>query len=281
MSKLLLIGESGSTKTDWVLVSKNGQSRTTTIGLNPFIVDAATVLETISENDFFESIKNEKVNIHFYGSGCSTQDRNKTISSGLELYFPNGKINIYHDIQAAVNSTCNDSPGIVGIIGTGSNCVYYDGSTINYGHPSPGYLLGDEGAGSNIGKLFLRDVLYEIAPSDILISFKNTYNLSPSALIDEVYNAPHPNAYIASYVQFLGKHAEHHYTQELIHRCFAKFVKFHVVQFPNAVDAPLHLVGSIAFHFENIITDVLNEWKIEKGLILKSPLEGLIQFHAN
>ena len=279
MSKLILLGESGSTKTDWVLISGSTKTQLTTIGLNPFIVDSATVIETIDEHDFFSDIKNSEIAIHFHGSGCSTPERNTVISRGLELYFPKADVTIYHDIQAAVNATCNHTLGIVGILGTGSNCVYFDGKKINYGHPSPGYLLGDEGAGSNIGKIFLRDVLYEIAPSDLLESFRETYKLSPSQLIDEVYSSPLPNAYIASYVQFLGKHATHHYTEELIHKCFAKFVKFHVVQFPNASEAPLHLVGSIAFHFEDIITDVLDEWKIEKGLILKSPLEGLIDFH--
>ncbi len=279
MSKLMLIGESGSTKTDWVLISSPTKTHLTTIGLNPFIVDSATVIETVDEHDFFSDIKNNEIDIHFYGSGCSTPERNAIISSGLELCFPKANVTIYHDIQAAVHATCNGTPGIVGIIGTGSNCVYFDGKEIDYGHLSPGYLLGDEGAGSSIGKIFLRDVLYEIAPSDILESFRETYKLSPAKLIDEVYNSPLHNAYIASYVKFLGKHATHHYTEELIYKCFAKFVKFHVAQFPNAFAAPLHLVGSIAFHFEDIITDVLDEWKIEKGLILKSPLESIIDFH--
>lgn len=279
MSKLILIGESGSTKTDWVLVSDSHQKHLTTIGLNPFIVDSATVIETIDEHEFFSEKSNKDLEIHFYGSGCSTPERNAVISSGLELSFPKAAVTIYHDIQAAVNATCSETPGVVGIIGTGSNCVYFDGKSINYGHPSPGYLLGDEGAGSNIGKVLLRDILYEIAPSDLLESFRETYNLSPAQLIDEVYNSPLPNAYIASYVQFLGQHSKHQYTKELLHRCFTQFVKFHVVQFPESMHIPLHLVGSIAYHFENIITDVLGEWNIEKGQILKSPLEGLIDFH--
>ncbi|MAZ37323.1 hypothetical protein N9F17_02365 [Salibacteraceae bacterium] len=278
-SKLILIGESGSTKTDWVLISDSKQSKLTTSGLNPFIVDSEAVFKTISENDFFNASKDQEITIHFYGAGCSTPNRKKTIADGLGNYFSKAEINIYHDIEAAVNSTCKDKPGIVGIIGTGSNCVYFDGKTIQYGHPSPGYLIGDEGAGSSIGKILIRDILYEIAPSDILSSFRETYKLTPAQLIDEVYNAPQPNSYIASYVQFLGKHAQHHYTEDLIHRCFSKFVKFHVVQFPEAAEAPLHLVGSIAFHFEHIINDVLDEWKIEKGQILKSPLEGLLDFH--
>ncbi len=279
MRKSILIAESGSSKTDWVFISNSGEQRTSSIGLNPFVVDSTHVLETLKKDTFFSKIKNDSFELVFYGSGCSSKKRNEVIYNGLHSFFPNAKIEILHDIQAAVNATCNNKPGIVGILGTGSNCVYFDGKKVDTGHPSPGYLIGDEGAGMYIGKTFLRDVLYKIAPSDILSAFEAEYNLSSSELIEEIYAAEHPNAYIASYVKFLGKHAEHHYTEELVHRCFAKFVKFHVVQFPEAAQAPLHLIGSIAFHFENIIDDVLEEWKIEKGVILKSPLRGLIEFH--
>lgn len=123
MSKLILLGESGSTKTDWVLISGSTKTQLTTIGLNPFIVDSATVIETIDEHDFFSDIKNSEISIHFYGSGCSTPERNTVISRGLELYFPKADVTIYHDIQAAVNATCNHTLGIVGILGTGSNYV--------------------------------------------------------------------------------------------------------------------------------------------------------------
>lgn len=282
MSKNILIAESGSTKTDWVYLIKGEETkRTSTIGLNPFVVNSNQVTLALNENDFFEGITSEKLEVNFYGSGCSSKKRNNIINEGIKRYLPNAEINIFHDIQAAVNSTCNGKPGIVGILGTGSNCVYFDGQTINYGHASPGYLLGDEGAGFHIGKTFLRDLIYEMVPTDLKKDFESTFHLNSSQIIDAVYSAEQPNAYIASFVSFLGQHHNHHYTEDLVHKCFAKFVKLHVAQFPEAVQAPFHCVGSVAHHFEEILTDVLEEWKIEKGNILKSPLEGLIKYHQN
>lgn len=280
MRKSILIAESGSTKTNWVLISNNESSYETTIGFNPFILNSNDVYTELSGKEFFSTIANKQIEVFFYGSGCSTTKRKQIIADALKKLFPNAEISVMHDIDAAVNATCDGKPGIVGILGTGSNSVYFNGKVVNYGHPSPGYLLGDEGGGVHIGKTLIRDVLYRVPPSEILAAFYEKYQLSPTELIDAVYSAERPNAYIASFAEFLSDFKDHHYTEELIYKCFSKFLKYHAAQFEDAHEAPLHLVGSIAFHFENIIAEALSEWKIEKGKILKSPLEGLVDYHT-
>ncbi len=280
MYKQTLIAESGSTKTDWVLVDGDTKKYYSTIGLNPYILGSEEVFIELNTHEFFKNLKTAELEVFFYGSGCSSDKRKGIILAGLKKLFSTATIEIFHDIDAAVNATCDNKAGIVGILGTGSNCVYFDGSSIQYGHPSPGYLLGDEGGGTHLGKSLLRDILYKVPPSAIIDAFYKTYQYSPEELIDKVYSANKPNAYIASFVKFLGEHANHNYTEELVHKCFNKFVKFHIVQFPEASDAPVHFVGSVAFYFESILKEVLDDWKIEKGTVLKSPLDGLIAFHS-
>lgn len=281
MNSVILIAESGSTKTDWVLIEGDTRKQHQTIGLNPFIVTSSEIENVLSQDSFFQQLSELELVVHFYGSGCSTEKRNAVVSTALSKLLPNAEINIYHDVDAAVHATTNNEKGIVAILGTGSNCVYFDGESINYGNPSPGYLLGDEGGGSHIGKTFIRDVLYEVAPSILIKAFYDRTGLDKKSLIDSVYSAEMPNAYLASHVSFLGEYSDQDYVKELIYKCFSKFVRYHVVQFPEAADAPIHLVGSIGFYFQDVMSEVLEKWKIDLGVVTKSPLEGLIQYHAS
>ena len=150
---MILIADSGSTKTDWVFLDGEGRNNFETIGLNPFFVDEATVVKTLSGQ---VSDANKVEAVHFYGAGCSTENKRSIISEGLKQVFPQAQHTVEHDLLGAARATCLNEAGIACILGTGSSSCLFDGEKITHQVPALGYVLGDEGSGSHMGKLLLR-----------------------------------------------------------------------------------------------------------------------------
>jgi glucosamine kinase len=275
-----LIADSGSTKTTWALLEKGEVMTTiTTPGLNPYFHTAETIEATLLA-DLVPSIPVDFIQeIHFYGAGCSTANNNRMLTDSLELFFRNAEVFIYHDILGAARALFGRESGIACILGTGCNSCYYDGHEVESRVPSLGYLFGDEGAGSYLGKIFMEKYLKNRLPDDIRMEFNTIYHLELEDILNAIYNRPFPNRWLASFSEFLAPRQTHPLIYEMVRNSFDAFFKEQVFMYENYQDLPVSFVGSIAFFYRNILLESANHAGITVGTILQSPLEGLVTYH--
>ncbi len=204
---MIFLIDSGSTKTDWIAVDKNGSQlfeKVRTKGLNPAILTTNELLGRIQENDVLRNNKEKVEKIFFYGAGCGTEVPNLALAQVLRSYFQNAEVTVEEDTLAAVYSTINDNePAVVCIMGTGSNCTYYDGHKADQRVKSLGYILMDDASGNYYGKQLIRDYFYKHMPVKLRISFAEKYNMDEDFIKYNIYKEPNPNAYLASFAEFM------------------------------------------------------------------------------
>lgn len=278
---MTLITDGGSTKCDWVLLDSEGEIvfRTTTPGLNPAVSPRDELSHHISTNDSLRSVFQEVKKVDFYGAGCGTATPRSILTDVLEILFPQAKVTVSEDLRAAVFAVTS-RPGIVCILGTGSNSCYYDGKNIYAPVPALGFILMDEASGNYFGKRLLRDYFYQRMPKDIAVLFANEYNLDADAIKVNLYKNPNPNAYLASFAEFIFKQPpEISYFQNLIKNGIFEFIDCRVIPFENAHKVPIHFIGSVAYFAEDIIKECLAERNLKLGNILQRPIDGLIEHY--
>jgi len=280
---LKLIADSGSTKTSWCLLSEDGREEYfSSIGLNPYFIDANKVSEEIKKTLLpvfpFKSDVGELV-IHFYGAGCSSKEDSEVIIKGLAQVFINAEINVDHDLMGAARALCGDQSGIVGILGTGSSSCYYDGQNIIEQVPALSFILGDEGSGSHIGKQLITDFLYKEIPVSLHEKLEKAYSLSKEDILDGVYRKPFPNKFLASFNRFVADNIDHDYCQQLVNNSFEAYLKNHISKYAAYRKMPLNLVGSVAYHYQSLIKKVAAHHDQQLGKIIQSPIKDLVAYH--
>jgi glucosamine kinase len=277
---MILIADGGSTKTDWRLIdSQNEITVIQTAGFNPYLSTTAEIEEILwKELDPF--LVSRKVNqVFYYGAGCSTNSKNEIIAGAIETFCPEAEIFIYHDLLGAARSLFGDNAGIACILGTGSNSCLYSGNEVVNSLPSLGYFFGDEGSGAYLGKTLLSAYLHNELPLDIHDAFLERYPLSLENILDSVYKKGRPSRFLASFSEFILTHKEHPYINRLISGNFAEFFRYFVLPYPGYSDYEVDCVGSIAFHYQSTLRDVASSIGIQIGKIIKSPIDGLIEYH--
>lgn len=214
---MILVADSGSTKTNWTLMED--QRIVTTVqtpGMNPYFITSETV-EAILKADLVPNIPADFVKeIYFYGSGCSTENNNNMLRDAMMIFFRKASISVYHDILGAARALLGKEKGIACILGTGCNACYYDGEKVFSNVPSLGYIFGDEGAGSNLGKIFMEKYLKNMLPSEIKNEFEQEYGLSLEDILNALYNRPFPNRFLASFSEFIGPRKNHPFLHDLV-----------------------------------------------------------------
>jgi glucosamine kinase len=277
-----LLADSGSTKTTWTLME--GERIITTVqtaGMNPYFITSETV-EAILKADVVPNVPVDFVKyIYFYGSGCSTENNNNMLKEAIQLYFRKADISIYHDILGAARALLGKEKGIACILGTGCNACYYDGQEVFSNVPSLGYLFGDEGAGSNLGKIFMEKYLKNNLPVEIKTDFENEYKLSLEDILNALYNRPFPNRFLASFSEFIGPRKDDPFFHDLVKKSFQAFIDEQIRKYPEYENLKISFVGSIAWYYKDILLEVVDENNLNTGIILKSPMEGLIKYHLN
>ncbi|AKA36048.1 MAG: N-acetylglucosamine kinase [Muricauda sp.] len=279
---MILIVDSGATKSDWIALDEKGNQlfNTQTLGLSPEVLTKEVIEDRLANN--FELSKNrEKVTqLFFYGAGCGT-DRMKRFLKGIFAdFFPNAKIEVKEDTFAAIYSTTKiGEPAIVCILGTGSNCSYYDGHQLFQKVLSLGYILMDDGSGNFFGRKLLRDYYYHKMPQDLGIKFAKEYNLDADVIKENLYKQPNPNTYLAKFARFIVENKEHPYCKGVIHKGFQQFVNNHIMQFELATKVPISFVGSIAHYLREELETVLKNNDLILGVIHQRPIDGLVEFH--
>lgn len=277
-----LIADSGSTKTTWV-ITEDGQinSRIITAGLNPYFHTSDSLVSLLSIELLPSLIPDQIQEIHFYGAGCSTENNQAMIGDALAIFFRKAEISISHDILGAARSLFGHEEGIAAILGTGCNSCYYDGRHCFSKVDSLGYLFGDEGGGSYLGKTLLGKFLKKELPEDLHNAFVKAYPSSLEDILNSVYNRPFPNRYLAGFSKFLEPLQQHPFVHQLVRNSFLAFFDAQIKQYHNYRELKISFVGSIAYYFKNILLEVAETEGIRTGIINKSPIDGLITFHNN
>ncbi len=276
---MILIADSGATKTDWLLINNSNNTFITTTGINAYYMSSESIVSML-QDELMPSIPADKVNsIYYYGAGCSTDAKCAKISDLMKGLFPNAVIEVNHDMLAAARSLCDSKPGIACILGTGSNSCVYDGHMITRQMVSLGYFFGDEGSGTHMGKLLITDYLRGEMPNHISDKLTDEFNLSLEFVLDNIYNKPSPNRFLASFAPFIQQNGMDAYIRQLINRSFTEFLKMGVMKFSGYEKYEVSFVGSIAFHFKDILFDVASSHGITICRIQKSVIEGLMEYH--
>ena len=277
---MILIADSGSTKTDWRLVDgKKNIHQFQTSGLNPFFLNEDQIAETIHRELMLKENFTSVNELFFYGAGCSADKQRGQVVNALKKNFPSAKIEVNHDLLAACRSLCGKETGMVAILGTGSNSCFYEDEKIKQQVPSLGYLLGDEGSGNYMGKKLLQAFFYDELPDQVMQRFRQRFNLSKEDVLDSVYSKPHPNRFLASFMHFIFQHKNEIALATIVRQSFEDFFIHHICKYETHKKALLHCTGSIAFYFNDILRNVADKYEIQVGKITESPIAGLTLFH--
>ncbi len=276
-----LIADSGSTKTDWILLSAKGiVKQVKTIGFNPYFQPKSVIVDELSRSllPFINEEVSKISKIIFYGAGCSNKDNCYLIESSIRSVIDSPEIFIHHDLLAAARALCGSEKGIACILGTGSNSCLYDGVDVIENVPSYGYMFGDYGSGACIGKQIVQDYFSGNMPKDLQDAFE-AEGYHRETILDNVYKRSMPSKYLASVSLFAGKHIEHDYIQTILEYCFTNFYESQVLKYTDAKKFKVHFVGSIGFHYQTILRQVTENLGFTIGQVIQSPIEGLITYH--
>ena len=276
---MILIADSGSTKTDWVLCDGTTiVTRAKTQGLNPTLQSEEEIEEVLLNELAGKIDADAPQKIFFYGAGCAYENANSRISRALKTIFTTSNIEINSDLLAAARAMCGHETGIACILGTGSNSCLFDGEKIIGNTPSLGYILGDEGSGSYLGRRLLSDCLKKHLPRDLCTKFMNRYNLDMATILERVYQMPLPNRWLASFTPFLVEHKEIPEIKSMLKQCFTDFFKRNTMVYRRSW-LPIHIIGGVGVNFENEIKETAESLGFSIGKVAESPINGLIEYH--
>lgn len=275
---MILVADSGSSKTDWMGYLDGEIVNFSTSGINPYFLNEQEITKLISKNETIMPYAEKVKEIYFYGAGCSSPDKREIVSNGLSKIFNNAFIAIDHDMLGCVYATCGSEEGINCILGTGSNICYFDGKKIHTGLHGLGYVLGDEGSGTFFGKKVLLSYLYKKMPSDLSAAFKKSFKTEKDEVICNVYQKPSPNIYLAGFSKFMAEHRDHPFIINMLKEGFQEFIDTNIKDYPNYKNVPIHFVGSIAFYYKDFLIEALESNGITVGKILQKPITDLFNF---
>lgn len=276
---MILIADSGSTKTDWSVVER-GQFVKSVLskGINPFFQSEQEIVEELSASLLPELNGHAIQSVIFYGAGC-IPEKQPVVKNAIARVLPSSEVEVNTDLLAAVHGVCGDEAGIVCILGTGSNSCFYDGKEIVSNVSPLGFILGDEGSGAVLGKLLVGDVLKNQLPVHLKEKFMKQFNLSMPEIIDRVYRKPFPNRFLAGFSPFLAENIHEPEIRAIVEGSFRAFFKRNVMQY-DYPSYPVHLVGSVAYYYRDILKKVAAECGLQIGRIMRQPMEGLISYHS-
>lgn len=276
---MILIADSGSTKTDWC-VAKDGFTvkRFTTQGINPYHQDERRINGIVLDELLPQTGEYKIKKIVFYGSGC----RDETIPTMKNILYSafnnNVEVEIYSDLLGAARAICGHEEGIACILGTGSNSCLYDGKKIVGNIPPLGYILGDEGSGATLGKIFINEIFKNSRMYDLKKEFLQVLKMTEGDIIDRVYRQPMANRFLASLAPFIHSHIERHEVNEIVTENFRQFLLKNVKRY-HRDDLQVSFIGSIAWHFKSQLLQSALEENVYVGSVEKSPMDGLLRYH--
>ncbi len=277
---MILIAESGSTKTDWVLIENNKNTlNISTSGFNPNYFPVEILDQGVAEIAASTSA-NQVSEIYFYGSGCTRSESKKMVDEVLKKHFGQAKTQVNNDLYGAARALFGDGSGIVSILGTGSSCCLFSDGAIKYQVPSLGYLLGDEGSGFHLGKLLVNAYFKGRLPDHLKQKLEAEANLNLSGFIGKIYSEPKPNSTLASFVTFIDANKHEPFIKNLVKMAFRDFFAGNISCIPRYRDFKLGFAGSVAFLFQDFLIETALESGLEISKIVKNPIGELAKYHS-
>jgi len=276
---MILIADSGSTKTDWRLLLPGGKiEQAHTAGFNPYYQPIAHFQKDLRE-ELVPKIHQPVKKIFYYGTGVSSEKNQNLVRDAFREHYPQAEIEIGWDLLAAARALCLHEPGIACILGTGSNSCYFDGRAIAGQVANLGWILADEGSGAAIGKKFLFDYLRKKMPALLAEQFQQRFPLSREEFLEKVYQQEKPSTFLASFTRFIFQHLKEPYCYQLIYNAFDEFYENNVKGYANYKEVKVHFTGSVGFYFSDVLRQVANDKGITVKNILESPIAGLTLYH--
>lgn len=274
-----ILADGGSTKVDWRLVADGEQIvQVFTKGANPFFRTSEDISNELKEV-LMPQLNSHKIeSVHFFGAGCAFPEKNEIVRTAIADNIKAPLIEVDSDLLAAARGLCGKNRGIACIIGTGSNSCFYDGEKITQNVSPLGYILGDEGSGSVLGRLFIGACLKNQLTPGLKEKFLDQYELTPADILDRVYKQPLPNKFLASLSPFLLKNIDDRTVHILVYNAFKDFFVKNVMQYDYKNNL-VHLTGSVAYHYKNVLIAAATDLNIKIGTIAQSPMEGLIEYY--
>lgn len=276
----ILVAESGATKTDWQLISAKGKITSfSTTGINPYLQKAEEIEAVLTGELGWSEKKHTADEIYFYGTGASNKEQQDKVKKVLVRFFNTKNVQVNHDMLAAARAVCKDEQGIVCILGTGSNSCYFDGKKIKEQQRSLGYIAGDEGSGNYLGKRVLQYYAYKTFDAELTASFEQLFGNDFNAIVKELYSVAFPNRYLAGFVLLLRKNRGHFMIENIIEDCLNDFFHAQILKYRHSWKSPIHFVGSIAYEFKEVLKTLCEQYELELGNIVKSPIHNLVGYH--
>lgn len=276
---MILVADSGSTKTDWILVTPGQPDlEFKTAGINPFFLSDKEISKIIHKQESLITEAEKVTEVYFFGAGCSSPDKRETVSNVLSHIFKQAYISVDSDLLASAYATCGTEKGLCCILGTGSNITYFDGENIFEGKHGLGFILGDEGSGSYFGKKLVTDYLYGNMPEEESDLFAQKYLVDKETIISNVYHKPRANFYLASFAVFLNDIKGSDYYNKLVNCVLKEFVETNIITYPDYQTLKCHFVGSIAWNLKDELQVICEGYQVKVGKILKHPIQDLTSF---
>ena len=278
-----LLVDSGSTKADWIAIDTNGKVLFTTqsLGLNPEVLTKEEIIARLNDKFDISHNKDHANFLYFYGAGCGTDRMKIFLTEVFQEYFSKATVSVYEDTYAAVFATTpKNEEAIVCILGTGSNCSYFDGNVLHQKVQSLGYIAMDDCSGNRFGRHLIRAYYFNKMPKHLAEKFEKEFDLDADVIKHNFYKEPNPNAYLATFAKFLIKNKNEEICQKFIREEMVDFIENYIMQFENHKEVPVHFIGSIAFYLKDELKTILKEYGINIGNVLRRPIDGLIEFHV-
>lgn len=251
--------------------------------MNPAILSEKKLIKIIKTNTTIFEVRNEVKKIFFYGAGCGTEKPRLLLKRVLEEFFVNAKVEVNEDTYAAVYATVGSTlePAVVCILGTGSNCSYFNGNVLEQRVKSLGYSIMDDASGNYFGRQLIRDYYFNHMPENLKVSFAEKYNMDSDYIKYNLYKQPNPNAFLASFAEFMFLNKDSDYIENLIKNGIRLFAKNMILQFSDVLpNVKVHFAGSIAYLSQNEIKEVAKEMGFTVGNFARRPIEGLVAYHS-
>ncbi|MBP1641168.1 MAG: hypothetical protein H6Q17_2751 [Bacteroidetes bacterium] len=276
---MILIADSGSTKTYWSLLKADGGcNHYYTQGINPFF-QTEYEIEGFLRMTLLPQLGVDTISeIYFYGAGCATEKQINLMRSAFSKVFSYDILDVDSDLLGAARALCGDEPGIACILGTGSNSCYYNGQAIEKQVSPLGFIIGDEGSGASLGKRLVADCLKNQLPKGIKERFLERFKLTQAQIVENIYSKPFPSRFLASLSLFLIENIEEQALYQIVYDGFTDFFRRNVFQY-DCLNKKVNVVGSIGYHYQDVLSKVADDLSLQLGKIIQAPSEELIKYH--
>lgn len=279
MARIKLIADAGATKVEWCLLEGKKKKTIVTTGISPYFLSCEEIKQLLKKELSKRIALEEVTEIFYYGTGCANKSNAVVVKKALQFFSPDATIEVTNDLMGAARGLCGHDKGVACILGTGSNSCSYNGKKIVSNSPGLGYVLGDEGSGSYLGKKVLQYYLYGIFDEELRGRFDLSFMTNPSEILENVYKKPLPNRYLAGFTLFLAENRGHYMIENIIEDGLNDFFFQHLCRYPEVWKYPVYFTGGVAHAFKDVLIQLCKQYEFELGNIMQKPMSGLMKFH--